>query len=199
MYGVCLKGRMHRILENANENNVAAIARDVYLYIRRLDIVDMSIDPGDIDPDRMVSIVLFGHNLGAYIAFEVARLLQSNALSSRSDCHIVATSAWGPVFRTDMNKRYIDPYEERINGKEIPCNGLCELERTTPKWTFRDLKSFVVASNLVPPCISEHNPLLKTMQTLARADIALLESYQLKPPDLDNFDIDAEKRCVRSK
>ena len=54
MYGICLKGRMHRFLEESSENNVEAIAREVYLFIRHLDIVDMSMDPENLDTDRKV-------------------------------------------------------------------------------------------------------------------------------------------------
>lgn len=199
LYGVCLKGRMHRISEDYSGIDCKTIANEVFAAIRSVFLFDKT-EQWDKDGPTP-NLVLFGHDLGAYVAFETMRLLQCNGLADVFRLQLIVSSAVSPEYITEVNERrlereatykrekYIDPYNDRINGPE--------LERDSER-SWKELVDKLTEAGHIDRRFADRKDLIKQVLPLITADYALLESYQLKPPDTDDFSYEDSQSSDRT-
>lgn len=193
LYGICLRGRMHRIHEDTSERNFINLAKELFLSIRSLLVWHKASDILTYKDMPTPNLVLFGHDLGAYLAFETARLLQCNGLADMFRVQLIVSAAENPNWHAEVNMRrrereavkYIDPYDTRINGEE--------LERVSNK-PWKELLAYLLLHDHIPQELANSKDLLKYLLPLVRVDYLLLESYELKQPDLDDFDFNGEDK-----
>ncbi|WP_394821441.1 type I polyketide synthase [Pendulispora albinea] len=99
---VQLPGREHRLREELPSSFEALV----------------TVLAGQIAPRLDRFAVFFGHSLGSYVAFEVARELQRTG--AKIPQHLIVSGSWGP--RLHAEKRDLLNGEDRLAGLELPAN-----------------------------------------------------------------------------
>lgn len=160
--GVCLPGRANRAAEKP-ATSIRDVAIAVFLAMKAMDMLspkpptpdfDIGPDPEPLNTAR--PLILFGHDVGSLIAYEVAKLLQ--------DYHYTHTAL--------IVSGSPSPYQQGQNrlGKKM-----CFLSDS-------ELLKHMIELGGVPEMMLKRNDMLKYFIPLFRSDYYLYDKYVITPP-----------------